>query len=527
MGYLSNLNTKLFEFKTNQSGAFSMIWAICAAVLIGAMGMAADYALLTHANSRAQSITDTTALTAGIYVKNNEIIPTDREHGLIGTYSAQELGYEFSDWVIDGGDGVTVNIAYNVDNRETIVTTSGRTRPIFMQIFGYDALDFSVKSVVKFQEREPLDPASIVMVLDNSGSMHFDDNPLDADGNTPDGTQPRIDGLKTSANNFMALLDETVGVQDGSTGLPRVLRTGMMAFSGDIIAGRTVPMQWGTVPESSINGMAPDGATNSAPPLVVADTWLNINEPPIHEAENPSKTPLKYLILMTDGRNTVGTQEWVAREGTKNWRAWVPTTTTTTETREVVTGSSRQVVNRYVPDGNCAWESGYQYGSYWYYGSWGSWRHYNTSNRVVCEVETTETQEYEVSTTTYDWEYIQQEDEPTEPGDWEEGEFDITSNIATREQCDSLHTAGVEVFSIAYALAVGDYRTNDWGVQNFGDANHTEPTTEENSNDARAILHYCASKSENFITADNTEALDTAFERIGNTIIKEIIRIDS
>ena len=41
------------------------------------------------------------------------------------------------------------------------------------------------------------------------------------------------------------------------------------------------------------------------------------------------------------------------------------------------------------------------------------------------------------------------------------------------------------------------------------------------------MLQYCASSDENFITADDVTALDVAFDRIGNTIIKEIIRIDS
>ena len=122
------------------------------------------------------------------------------------------------------------------------------------------------------------------------------------------------------------------------------------------------------------------------------------------------------------------------------------------------------------------------------------------------------------------YEYFEGETPPA--GNWEEGEPDITSNIETRAQCDSLHQDGVDVFTIAFALAEGSYLTNDWG--DLSSANPSVfPTTADNENDARAILQYCASKPENFITADNTEALEEAFERIGNTIVKEIIRIDS
>lgn len=513
MTIFNNISYTFDRFKRDENGAFSMVWALSATVLLGAMGAALDYSLLTASYARAQSIADTTALSAAIYVKNNEIIPTDRNKGLIGDYTAQELGYKFRNWVINGSEGVTVNVAYDEVKREAIVTASGKTRPMLMQIFGHTELDFSSETVVKFFEKEPLDPASVVLVLDNSGSMFFDDVPEDEDGNTPPGTQRRIDGLTASANNFMDLLDETVGPQDGSSGDPRVLRTGMMAFSSDIIPSRTVPMKWGTIANSSINSMVPGGATNSAPPLVIADTWLNTNEPPIHEAENPGKTPLKYVILMTDGKNTVGTEEWVAREGTENWRAWVQTGTHMEFTNEY------EVVNKFVPGGSCRWRGGFPRESYTYTFSSGRTKTWNTNWRVECKKQ--------VEVPDYDWQYIVQEDEPTEPGDWEEGEFDISSNIATRAQCDALHADGVEVFSVAFALAPGAYRTNDWGMSVYGDPNATYTTTDEDANKARGILQYCASKGENFITADNTQALNAAFQRIGNTIVKEIIRIDS
>ena len=541
MALLTKTNNTLARFQRDESGAFSMMWGVCAAVFIGVMGAAVDFAMLSNANSRAQAVADTTALAAAIYVKDNEIIPTDRNQGLIGDYTASELGYSFKNWVIDGGNGVTVQVVYNEANREAVVTTFGKTRPIFMQIFGYDELDFNAKTVVKFLETQPLDPASIALVLDNSGSMFFDDNPIDANGNTPDGTQRRIDGLISSANNFMDLLDEQVGDQDGSTNLPRVLRTGMMAFSGEIIPARTVSMNWGTIAESAISSMVPGGATNSAPPLTTADTWLNINEPPIHEAESPGNTPLKYLILMTDGRNTVGTEEWVQRDGTENWRRYVtdrpssagltgenPNDPPLSRTVEITPAStSTEGTGRFFA--KCFRNNRHRFSLAYYSSDPGDFP-FTWSNRTYQCFGEEETQTIHTPAVTEQrwegYEYFVGEFPPD--SSWEEGEPDITSNIETRAQCDSLHQDGVEVFSIAYALAEGDYRTNDWGIQNRnGNPDATITTTADNANDARAILQYCASSASNFITADNTEALEEAFERIGNTIVKEIIRIDS
>lgn len=547
MVVLKKAKRTLKRLKRDESGIAAISWAVSLSAIIAAMGAAMDFAILSGADQRSQTIADTTALAAAIYVKNYEHTPTSQSEGLIGEYTAKDLGYSYRNWVIDGAEGVSINVSYDDVNREATVLVSGQTRPTLMQILGYDALDFSAKSVVKYYEKDVQDPASVVLVLDNSGSMYFDDKPLDENGNKPSDAQRRIDGLETGAKNFMTMLSDTVGPQDGSqTGVPRVLRTGMMAFSSTTIASRTVNMDWDVVTDGEIEAMEPGGATNSAPPLVTANQWLNINEPPVHEAENPGKTPLKYIILMTDGKNTVGTEEWVAREGTENWRAWLPTETTTTEWQQVeVTVTvpatpgeiSREPVNAYIPNANCGWENGFPRERYSYTysnGYTGTWR---TRWRVVCDVETEGTEAYEttelqwqevdVTTTTWDWEYREQEEEPLESGDWEEGEFDISSNIATRAECDSLHAAGVEIFSVAFALEPGDYRTNDWGQDNYNNPDFTYTTTDEDANKARGILQYCASNPQNFITADDTEGLQEAFDRIGNTIIKEIIRISS
>jgi len=504
----------LGRYNRDESGTMAMSWALSATIMLGAMGAALDFSMLANADKRAQSIADTTALAAAIYVKNHEVKPANRNDGLLGNYTAQELGYEFRNWVINAATGVTVEVEYDDVNRQATATVSGKTKPVLVHVFGYDKLNFSAKTVVNYYEQEMLDPASIVMILDNSGSMHFDDQPLDETGNRPATAQPRIDGLETGAKNLMTMLDTTVGPQDGSTGLPKVLRTGMMAFSSDIIPSRTVNMKWGTLSDANIDAMTPGGATNSAPPLTIANTWLNVNEPPVHAVESPGKTPLKYIILMTDGKNTVGTEEWVAREGTENWRAWVQTGTSTEWSDD------REVVNAYVSGGSCRWQGGHPAQDYTYFGSWGyNVTYSNTTWRVECYVEE--------EVPEYGWVYMEQENMPTEPGDWEEGEFDITSNILTRAECDTLHASGVEIFSIAYALQPGDYPTNQWGIDNYGNADYTYTTTAEDANKARGILQYCASEPQNFITANDTSALDAAFTRIGNDIVKEIIRISS
>jgi len=519
MVLLNKLGNTLKRYSRDEEGAFSIIWGVSAIAFLAVMGAALDFTLLSSANSRAQSVADTAALAAAIYVRDHGEIPENRNEGLIGSYSATELGYNFKNWVIDGGNGVSINVVYDETNKEAIVTASGSTRPLFMQMFGHEKLDFSSETVVKFEEKEPLDPASIVLVMDNSGSMHFDDLPLD-NGVAPTEANVRMDGLKSSANAFMNQLDTLVGPQVESDDTPRVLRTGMITF--DTAPREDAPMAWGVVGEDKINNMQPRGGTDSSLPLGTASDWLTgpnyTDEPQVHDRENPGADPLKYLILMTDGRNTAGTQQWVAREGTQNWRAFLQADDFT-------------VVAAFVPGGQCRVRGGYSFQRYRYEREDGSVFNNFTSLRVECRI--------------FEYEYRQQTDEPTEAGDWEEGEFDLSSNIQARRECDELHAAGVEIFTIGFALEPGQYETNTWATNHmcnytpFAPTNalnlpgcapvaaYNRDTAVRNSNIAEGLLQYCANKDENFISADDTAALTAAFEKIGNTIVKEIIRIDS
>ena len=291
-------------------------------------------------------------------------------------------------------------------------------------------------------------------------------------------------------------------------------------------------------------------ARNSAPPLVEATEWLtgkgSTREPQIHKNENPGKTPLKFIIMMTDGQNTVGDEEWVAREGTEQWRRYVTGRLTDEGLDEdTVTSQTTEIspAECGVPDPNSnRWEWFCHYsrdGENWTR-TLGNFKNdpgpvsgesklfpgaiFNCSSRrkTMCVEAVTET--------TYSgFEYEEGENEPPLDGDgpWEEGEFDIDSNIKTRAQCDILHDEEVEIFTIAYALAPGDYRTNQWGIDNNkpDGADFTLPTRVENAAKARGILQYCATTDDHFITANDAGSLSEAFERIGNDIIQEVIRI--
>jgi len=102
---------------------------------------------------------------AATYVRSHGTAPKNKDEGLIGQYTAKELGYNYSGLGQGDAEDVTVTISYDDLNNEATATVEGQTVPFFSQILGKDNLSFSAKSVVKYQNVSFKDPASIVLIL--------------------------------------------------------------------------------------------------------------------------------------------------------------------------------------------------------------------------------------------------------------------------------------------------------------------------------------------------------------------------
>jgi len=317
---ITHAKTLLRNYKNDDRGNIAMIFGVAFLTLLMAVGVGYDYSQLTHAYSKSQSIADQAALQAAIYVKNNGAPPANSEQGLVHnhTYTAGELGHHYNGFVKDGATGVSVKVEYDEAAQEARAYVEGKTLPAFLQVFNYEDLTFHATSVANYEDNAPQTPASVVMVMDNSGSMWFDDKPRDVNGNTPSDTKKRIDGLKSTVSRFMSQLDDIVGPQ--TTPGKRVLRTGLIAYNGDIIDDKTVDMKWGTLTQSEINVMSPYGSTNSHPPMNEAKTWINA-EDTIHDNETGLESA-RFVIFMTDGQNTNGYYGWLNEAGTGEWRGY-------------------------------------------------------------------------------------------------------------------------------------------------------------------------------------------------------------
>ncbi len=274
-----------------------------------------DFSTLSNAEARGQAIADQTALNAAIFMKDNDRKPEAGDNGYTeGYHTAEDLGYEFKGWVKGGSSGVGVNVVYDDNAKEARVTVNGNTVPTFMQIFGKQQLDFRAESVVSYLQIDEKHPASIALVLDNSGSMAWDDKIANNNGSSSSGAIPRITGLETSVNTFTAELSSRLGTED-DTGL-KTIRMGMLPYSSNIVSDNRVNMKWGYLTPNEVNAMTPSGSTNSNPPMAQAKSWMDV-ENTFHQNEatragEDYREPLKFIVFMSDGQNTLGAYEFEA-----------------------------------------------------------------------------------------------------------------------------------------------------------------------------------------------------------------------
>lgn len=307
----------LKNFRKNNDGNMALTFALSMTLVVTAVGAATDFSALSSAHSKSQSVADSLALAAAIYIKDHDRPPPTDAEGLRDgvTYTAEQLGIRYTNAIEGGPSNVSIRVDYDDDTKEAVTTITGATAPNFTQIFGKDRLPFRAKSVVSYLEAEDSFPASISLVLDNSGSMAWDDKIALSNGSSPLDAAPRINGLQISVNTFTRELERRLS---STTREQRTIRMGMLPYSSDIVNNARVLMQFGYLTAAQIAQMTPSGQTNSNPPMRAAlEELANENEIHRQEANRTGETyiePLKFVIFMSDGQNTVGSFEFTADE---------------------------------------------------------------------------------------------------------------------------------------------------------------------------------------------------------------------
>ncbi len=305
----------LKRFKQDTQGTMAVMWGVSLSAVVIAVGSAYDFNKVSAARQQSVAVADMLALNAAVYIRDNDgDAPSSDSEGFRNNrqYYLEDIGisiapYDDKQATQRGRKGRNKDreapyfkIKYDYPEQGMVTAfIHGQSRPAFMGFIGIDNVDFSAASTVSYQVKDLKDPASIGLVMDNSGSMGWDD------GN---GTI-RMTGLKSTVNAFMTQMD---GVIDSATeedqergqnasGENKYVRTGMVTYSNSIKSSK--PFDWQVLSTSTVNGMQASGGTNSSGAMA----WMNSNmafEDDIHEDKSGAK-PLKYVVFMTDGVNNV------------------------------------------------------------------------------------------------------------------------------------------------------------------------------------------------------------------------------
>lgn len=451
MAHVQKIQNLARKFRKDENGSFALSFAVSALTLMIAAGAAYDMNQLHASKAKAQLISDTVGLTATAYVKNHGKPPKSSKDGYVHnhTYSAKKEGFDLGP-ATAGKSDVKFRVVYDEKKGQATVHMKGELETSFMGMFGYQNLSFANKSVVKYSASDLKDPASIFLVMDNSGSMNWGDKTLSGKYGTTlqPGTQRRITGLKKTVSNFNDYLGKTVG-SNTKDKTKQYLRMGMTAYNSSLIPTRTVVPKWGTLSNGNIQRMVAGGGTDPRKSMAQAYEWMQ-KENRIHEKVNGSKDPLKYVIFMSDGvNNKEYVCDWRNQKGTKQWRA--------------------KINGRYY---------------YWNYSRRKPRNNAVEGRRSNCRYEANATK-------------------------------------ATLDICNKLKKNGVEVYTIGYALEPGRYATNPPSTR------WKTTLSSSSSKEAYDFLKGCASDPDHFVKAENTAALEAAFDKIGADIIADVIRIAS
>ncbi len=205
----------LRKFLRNARGNVSILVAATLPILVAVAGGVLDYTVAISGKAKLQSMVDSTTLYATKLLKENPDITQDEI-----TTKAEE--YLQSLYQAGGGTGFTlasVDVEKAADSNSVTVSAVGRYATTFLKLISIDHMDFPVRSGASFN----YPPLEVALVLDNTGSMNFDEN-----GNwcyDYSDSCNRLGKLKEAARNFIAQLEAN------SDGDPESVKVGIVPYS--------------------------------------------------------------------------------------------------------------------------------------------------------------------------------------------------------------------------------------------------------------------------------------------------------
>ena len=150
---------KMLKYYRDTRAAIVVLFALMAPVVIGAAGMALDFAQAYLVQQRLSQAIDAAALAATAISSDQNVIEQKVQDFFDVNYPPEKLGATFDPEVLVEGNLVTV-------------TGSARYNTFFLTLIGIEDIDVDAETVVQ-REVKGLE---VVLVLDNTGSMASNNN---------------------------------------------------------------------------------------------------------------------------------------------------------------------------------------------------------------------------------------------------------------------------------------------------------------------------------------------------------------
>ena len=229
------LLTLLSRFRTDERGAFGVIFAVLAIVLIAMSGAAVDFTVIQQARTRAQVALDAAALALQptIYTATTSTIRTNAQALLVNRLA--DAATSWGDCNTAGVKAPCASVAMpTVDTVNGVLTLQATLKvPMyFVSMVGVPQISAQIVSVAT---RKKL-ALEVALVLDNSGSM-----------GTSFGSGTRLSVLKASANcasNILFYGGGSVSPTDctqlvGTPTLNSNVKMGLVPFNDEVNVGAT------------------------------------------------------------------------------------------------------------------------------------------------------------------------------------------------------------------------------------------------------------------------------------------------
>ena len=506
---ISQIKKLVCRFIDDTKGNFGVMAALTTLGILSGVGLSVDAQRFYSHSNKTQFVADTAGIAAALWATNLDGIPTESGpgHYVEGQkYSAAEFGIGTRI-----GEEITVSFDYDVVAREVTVITEGSITPLMLQLLGKEAISSSSSATIKFPETNQVNAASVLFVLDNSGSMLFDDIPLTIDIDdysdlpsneqsnlnfltwnwlnsasakwvagfySQEGATPRIDALKANMTRFNTQLTSLVAQ---STSPVRFLRTGILTYNNNIV--RESPLNWGALDqEQDIDRMSPISGTNSSVAFTKAVQDF-ADEDQQHLTENGSLDPTKYLVFMSDGQNT----------DSSNLTSWLPVPDVAPTGLFRIYRQAR--CTRFF-FGRCirATSAGYE-----------EW------DVDIHGVGTGASNPNEAGLS----------------GVWEEGRYVSPGDAATIADCTTLKSQNVTIYTIGFALDSGTFDTNTWAdlFNPYRSSNQLFDIEDDSLERAFSLLDACATSDNTFLLANDANDLSIAFQTIQARIAEDVVRL--